>query len=534
MLTMMEGEREIMNNRISKLAISFVLLLSIFVAACGPATPVPVSEGEEELQGPEVTQVGQDSEKPVVIVIPADIQSLDKSLVNLYNDANVSNNIFDRLFQFSPTFEIEPMLATSYTLIDDTTWEFKLREGVTFHDGQPFNAAAVKASVEWAQRPDARIAGVVQNITEVEIVDDHTVRILTELPEATIPQRFAWIDMYPANVASIEAFGENPIGTGPYIFQEWKRGQYVRVQANADYWGETPALGEVYFRFVVEPSTRLAMLSAGEADLITNLNPENVAELEQNPSTRVVHNLGLRKMSLFISHLHEAQSNLTVRQALNYAIDRDSIIDNIFLGFAVKSVGMVQSTIPGHLAEYDVYYDYDPEKAKALLAEAGYPDGFDVTLYTPSGAFPKDKEAAEAIAAQLSEVGMRAQVEVMEWGKFFELVHSMKMDGLAHSRWGNTVGDPSEQYYYNFWSRGVRHYVTDPEVDRMFERAQTIMDSKQRIALFEQLEKHTIEEVVPWVWLYELENIYGVSQRLNWEPKTPEELVDLRGATLSK
>jgi len=458
---------------------------------------------------------------------------MDKSAVNLFNDANVSNNIFDQLVQFDSAFNLKPMLATDFHLVTNTIWEFTLRRGVRFQDGEPFDGEAIRTTVDWAKRPESKISYLVNDIASIEMVTPYVLRIHTTIPDAILPNKFAWIDIVPPKVASLPDFGEHPVGTGPYTLAQWSRGQSITLAANANYWGGSPRVPTVMFRFVTEPSTSLAMLLRGEADLIPNGAPDDGAVLQRNPAVKAISQTGLKKMAVVMSNMYKPFNDLRVRQAMNYAIDRDSIIKNIFLGYATKSLGMTQTTVPGHVSRFDSYYDYNPAKAKALLSAAGYPDGFSVTYYTTSGVFPKDVEAAQAITAQLAKIGVKTQLAPMEWGKFASQLMGMKMEALAQTRWGNSTGDASEQYFYNFCSCGIRHYITDPRVDELFQRAQITMDPTARLALFRQLEQYTVESVAPWIWLYDLRDIYGVSNRLQWRPHTRQETIDLRGTTLS-
>jgi peptide/nickel transport system substrate-binding protein len=472
----------------------------------------------------------------ITIVVPADIRSLDKAVENLFNSAIVGHNIFDRLFQFDENMHLQPMLALSSRTINETTWEFKLRQGVRFQNGEPFNAETVRYTVNRALNfPRSALPYLVRDITNIETPDPYTVRMTSRTPDPILPNKFAWIDMVPPKYAEQQGanFGEGPVGTGPYRLVSWNKGSELVTEANPDYWGGKPAISRVVYRIVTEPSTRTAMLLNGEADLITNVDPDLVERINASPRAKILRGPGLRRMLLVIGQQAEPLGDVRVRQALNYAVDRDSIIRNILRGYARKTMGLVQYVVPGHLTQLDGYYDYNPGKAKELLEAAGVPNGFTVDMYTPVGTFPKDKETAEAIASQYQRIGIRVNLITMEWGKFFAQLNSKQMRGLSYMRYGNSVGDPSEGYFYSFWSKGVRPYVTDARIDEMFEKAQGTVDKQRRLALYRELERHAITQVAPQVFLFELDNLWGLSRRLNWS-QTPEETVNLRGARLSQ
>ena len=518
------------------------LTVALLISGCaGPQAPTASPKPPEPTatpKPPEPTATPKPPEpKEIVVVVPADIKSLDKWAEETFNSMNITGNIFDRLLQFDKDMNIQPMLATSYEVLDDHTWRFHLRRGVTFHNGEPFNAQAVKFTFDRASDPESVLAYYVRNVEETKVIDDYTVDVITTVPDATLHRKVGiWIDI--ASPGAVEELGDrfrdHPVGTGPFKFVEWAKGDHVTVEANKDYWGGAPGVDRVVFKFVTEPSTRMAMLKAGEADLISNVSADQISELIAAPGVKIQKVLGFRKM-LVILPASGPTLDIRVRKALNYAVDKQLIVDTILQGYAEVAAGAVHIKIPGHNPDVKPY-PYDPNEAKRLLAEAGYPEGFEMDLYHTVGTFPKDKETAEAIAGQLSAIGLKVKPVSMEWGAFKETVVSVppgEAPGMAYMRYGNALGDPSELYTWALWSEGNWMEITDPTLDEMIGKTEVTLDQDARIEMFKEMEKYTRDELVPWIFLFDLENVFGLSQRLEWVP-SPYEPIDLRGVSVTQ
>ncbi len=529
-------------KRFLHVAVALCVTAAVLMSGCaGPPAPAASPTPAEATPTPKAAEPTPTPEpaapSEIVVVIPADIKSLDKWAEETFNSMNVTGNIFDRLLQFDKDMNIQPMLATSYEVLDDHTWRFHLRQGVTFHNGEPFNAQAVKFTLDRAADPESVLAYYVRNVKETRVIDDYTVDVITTVPDATLHRKVGiWIDMAPPGAVEElgDRFRDHPVGTGPFKFVEWVKGDHITVEANKDYWGGAPAVDQVVFKFVLEPSTRVAMLKAGEVDLITNIPSDVVAELAATPGLKIEKVLGFRKM-LVIFPASGPTNDVRVRKALNYAVDKQLIVDTILQGNAEVAAGAVHIKIPGHNPEVQPY-PYDPDEAKRLLAEAGYSEGFEMDLYHTVGVFPKDKETAEAIAGQLSAIGLNVNPVAMEWGTFYEGVLNVppgEAPGMAYMRYGNALGDPSELYTWALWSDGNWMQVTDPTLDEMIAKTEVTLDQDARIEMFKEMEVYTQNELVPWIFLFDLENIFGLSERLQWVP-SPYEPIDLRGASVTE
>ncbi len=309
-----------------------------------------------------------------------------------------------------------PELAESWKRIDGNTWEFYLTKDAVFHNGEIFNADAVLFSFERMQSEGFKNNNAIFYETpyqEIKKIDDYTIQIITSEPFDDLcwylGRTFIVAPEYYASISPEEA-AVNPVGTGPFKFVEWVKDDHLAVTANPDYFQGVPEIKNAVIRVIPEASQRLNELITGNADLAINLNVDT-AESANTDISRLVAYQSLRKMHLMPQLNNEILANLKVREALQYAIDRETIIDALLSG----STEPLQSTVnPPNNDPSLVPYTYDPEKSKALLAEAGYPDGFEVTLQTTAGGFGNDKDVAQLLAQDLENVGIKIIFEVIE------------------------------------------------------------------------------------------------------------------------
>jgi peptide/nickel transport system substrate-binding protein len=345
----------------------------------------------------------------VTITQGVDAATLDPLKASITTDTNVQAQLFDTLARRSADgSSLVPQLATSWKQVAPSVWEFKLRRGVTFSNGDPFTSADVKFSVEKILDPAYKSQQVprVDTIARVETPDAYTVRFVTKrptpLPPAITRPIFIadakyWQEHGDAYVA------DHPVGTGPYTLRAWHRDDALELDANPHYWGGTPAIGHVIFKPIPEAATRVSALRTGAADLITNVPYQYATLLEGGTTTRMTSARSVRVLYIAFNTLQPGpQQNRLVRQALNYAIDVPAIIKAVLGGRAYE----LGEPVPPNFFGYDpklAPYKHDPAKAKALLAEAGYPEGkgLSLTLFAPQGRYNGDKEVALAVGGQL-------------------------------------------------------------------------------------------------------------------------------------
>ncbi|MCC6642892.1 MAG: hypothetical protein IT386_17160, partial [Deltaproteobacteria bacterium] len=321
---------------------------------------------------------------------------------------------------------LRPELAESWTLIDDTTWQFKLRHGVTWHDGTPFTADDVVATIDIVLngKPESYYRTRIADATGAEKVDDFTVNIKTKQKSAILPVGLADIYIYQAKQirdGGNEAISAHPVGTGQFKLAGSEEGVSVTLERYDGYWGEKAHLDKVVFRAIPEDATRLAALERGEIDIAYNVPPDDAPRLEGSSDITVVSSPIGQIMNVNFSlnsDVIPADSplrNVKVRQALNYGVDKESIVENLLQGFTKVAPGQVIAADGlGHNPAIEAY-PYDPEKAKQLLAEAGYPDGFEFVLTTAQGRYVKQLEIPQAIAGQLEAVGVKVDLDVRDW-----------------------------------------------------------------------------------------------------------------------
>lgn len=461
----------------------------------------------------------QAPEGRVVVAQGVDIETMDPTFASSTATWNVLHHVFEPLMLRDDNMVLQPMLALSWTAIDELTWEFVLRQGVTFHSGAAFNAQAVKFSIERMFDPEiTTIHRAVRDIPldRVEVVDDYTVRIITLTPTVLMPHFLRTVLMIdPTVYDSKEPVVSVASGTGPYRFEAWVRDSGVELRANLDYWGGAPAIKEVAFRAIPENSTRVAELLTGAVNLIVNVPPDDLPSIT-TARTRSVISQGGRDVFIGLRSDLKPFDDVRVRQAVNYAVDREAINEAILGGYGELYGSVV---MPPNNSPNVEPYPYDPARARELLAEAGYPNGFEITLQSPNGRYLKDVEAAQAVAAYLDQVGIKTRVEVLEWSVFSSAwlsKGSKEMFLLGLGGWFDGQGELTwllDQTSNTGW-------VNEDFVSG-FETLATTFDDSERLALIQSLDELAFEQA-PWLFLWRQPSLYGVTDSLNWEPRRDE------------
>src|SRR5690606_11307777 len=330
--------------------------------------------------------------------------------------------------------ELVPWLAESGEY-EGTVWTIELRQGIKFHSGEELTAEAVKANLDYILDPDnaAGTQTLIPDITDVEVVGPYTLRITTAEPNPDLAAQFTDVLIADPAVfldAGAEALNENPVGTGPYRVENWQRDTELVLTAYEDYWQGRPSIDRVVFRVIPDTQARLSALLNGEVDLVPGVPPEMIAQIENNPDVRIEEVPGRQVIYLGMNLTRTGPlSDKRVRQALNYAVDVDLIIDAVLEGHATRNA----AGLTGINAAYDPSiepYPYDPERARQLLAEAGYADGLTIDFHTPQGRYLKDYEAAQELARQMEAVGITVNLQTHEWGTFLEMARSQTITDL--------------------------------------------------------------------------------------------------------
>lgn len=454
-----------------------------------------------------------------VVAQGVDIETMDPTFASSTATWNVLHHVFEPLMLRDADMVLQPVLALSWEAVDELTWEFNLRPDVTFHSGAPFNAEAVKFSLERMFSDSVTtVHRAVRDIPldSVEIVDDLTVRIHTTAPTVLMPHFLRTVLMIdPTVYGSNEPVNDRASGTGPYRFDSWVRDAGVELRANAEYWDGQAAIAEIAFRPIPENSTRVAELLTGAVDLIVNVPPDDLNAIETD-STHGAISTGGRDVFIGLRSDLAPFDDVRVRQAANLAVDRAAINDAVLGGYGELYGSVV---MPPNNSPNVEPYPYDPERARELLAEAGYPNGVEVTLQTPNGRYLKDVESAQAIAAYLDMVGIRTRVEVLEWSVFsnaWQTKTGTEMFLLGLGGWFDGQGELT-------WLRDATSNTgwINEEFEEGFERLSATFDSDERSELIHDLDELAFNEA-PWLFLWRQPSLYGVADELNWEPRRDE------------
>ena len=456
----------------------------------------------------------------IVIAVTTEPSTLDAQVVNDRAARVVTGNLFESLLFRARNAELSPGLAIDWRIVDETTWEFILRPGVTFHDGSPFNAEAAAYSVNRmvAEDFETQRGSYIRGIAGAEVLDDNTIRVLTDGPNAILPLQIAQVPMVP-NGAGAE-INENPIGTGPYRFVEWNRGQSITSEINPDYWGTAASIPSFTVRVIPDAQTALAALQNGEVHLVLDILPEQVGLVPQFKSVPATE-FSYIAFNTYIPEL----SSPEVRIAMNMAIDKELLAETIYEGFARPN--QAQHMAPGSTGfNPDVGpYPYDPDRARELLAEAGYTDGFEVTLNIPIGRYLRAEESGRLIAQQLRDVGLDVALRLWEWNEYRGAgrVPGTEEDALdLKYGWNSNEWFDAARVASHVTCGGRSSKICDEFVTEQYEIGATVVDQDTRNAAYEAAWAR-LHENPHAIYLLQQDLIYGMSEYLNWDPRLDDE-----------
>ncbi|QDP41228.1 ABC transporter substrate-binding protein [Radiobacillus deserti] len=451
----------------------------------------------------------------------ADSVQLDPAKVTDGESLYVTNQIYDTLVRYKEkNTEVRPALATEWNVSEDgKTWTFKLREDVTFHDGTDFTAEDVVFNFErWATGGEYAYYGYMFGATEdnpagiiekVEATGDYEVTFTLTQPNAPFLYTLAMPPFGIASPEAIEEHGENyfknPVGTGPFVFEEWVKDDSITLSKNPDYYGEKPKVEEVIFRVIPDNGARFMELQSGSIDVMNGLNPQDIEQVESSDDLQIIRrpsmNVSYMAMNMEKGPLKEKK----VRQAINLAIDKKKLI-TLYEGIGKEAKNPLPPSIWGYNDDIEDY-GYDVEEAKRLLAEAGYPDGFQITLdimSNPRPYMPQPKVTAQVIQQMLGEVGIEVEVIENDWD-----THLAKTENGEHEMalmgWIGDNGDPDNFLYVLLdkdnakkGSAGNYAFYKSDELHDILIEAQTTMDKEKRTELYMEAQE-IIHEDAPWV-----------------------------------
>jgi len=438
------------------------------------------------------TPVSRPAGERLVLGLPLEPPNLDPTVgAAAAVDEIVYGNIFEGLTRITANGQAAPALAESWEVSPDgLTWIFHLRRGVRFQDGSPFDASVAKFSLDRITAPNSANAQktLFEPIRLVTVVDPQTLRVSLSRPVAALPSLLGWGDAVMVSPKSAATNATQPVGTGPYRLETWQRGAALTLTRNDAYWGAQPRVGTVVFRFISDPSAALAAMSAGDIDAFPNYPaPENVAQFRRDPRFKVMVGASEGKVILGINNRIAPFNDVRVRRAISYAIDRRALIDGALFGFG--------EPIGSHFARQDAgyvdltgLYPHDPARAKALLAEAGYPNGIDVTLRLPPR--PYARRSGEVLASQLAEAGIRVKIENLEWAQWLDQVFKRHQFDL-------TIVEHVEPMDYDIYGRKDYYFGYDnPAFDALLARLNAAPTEAERLVLLGDIQRKIADDAV--------------------------------------
>ncbi len=459
------------------------------------------------------------------IGLSADATSLDPHYDNFPVNNQIALHIFEALVTQDEHQLLRPALATSWTAIDDRTWEFKLREGVRFHDGSPFTADDVAFSLDRVPRvPNAPspFTHFTREIIEVEVVDPLTIRLRTASAAPLLPRDLSAIRILSRKAASGPApegktteqlnRGEGLVGTGPFRFVSWTRGRQLVLARNEEYWGPKPAWANVTFYPIADATTRLAALDSGDLDFVENPPTQDLLRLRRDERWRIVTVASNRVIYLHLDHRAEPSPGIPdtagknplkdrrVREALSLALDRGALVSQVMAGDAVIAADLLPWPMFG-ARQSAVAIAPDPERARRLLTEAGYPDGFSITLGAPNGRYLNDVRVAEAVAARWTAIGVKTRVEASQPQAFFQNRDAYRYSAYL-AGWSTAAGEASDPLAALVATpdreRGLggtnRGRYSNPAVDALLIEALRTIDDDRRRGLLQDASQIALDD----------------------------------------
>ena len=491
------------------------------IAAAGAAASLP---GLPHAAHAQTTQ-----KRDLNVAQGGDIANLDPHLSTSSNDIRISFNIFDNLTSRRPDGKLLPSLATEWKLQGQTTWVFKLRSGVKFHNGDPLTSADVKFSIDRSLDTNLkgnRVNTVLTTVDRVETPDPGTAVVHTKKPDPLLPARLGFYGgqiipkKYVESVGN-ETFNLKPVGSGPVRFVSWVKDDKLVLEANPDYWGGRVDFDRLTVRALPEMAPRVAALLKGEVDLITQVPPDQGERVKSNPTTTVSGALYGGLYVLAVNSKRPPLDNPLVKQALSLAIDRDAIVKELWRGRGIVPSGMI--------AKGDNHFDaslpplaFNTGEAKARLKKAGY-KGEEIIIETTAGYMAGDKPMAEAVQAMWRDVGVNAKVEVLEYSVRAQRIREKTFKGLWWSDPTSTLRDPDGMMWRLLGPGGPQDYWRHPEFDELGNAARFSVDEKFRADAYKQMTQLFLEHL-PWLPVIQPYEDYGLQKYVEWTPDPLQQL----------
>ncbi len=475
--------------------------------------------------------------KELVIGIGVDADTLNPQEQTTTLFQNMCDLIYDSFYYQDPEGNLHPRLATKYEISEDgLTWTIHLRQGVKFSDGTDLNADAVKLTWDRMMDPKLRVPlrftiGMVQECAKI---DDYTIALKLKYPFAPLAPIHSMSLLSPISPAAIAKYGEdvrqNPVGAGPYVLQEWVKGDRIVMVRNENYWGEKPSVAKIVWKVVPEDATREAMLRAGQIQICYKPLPSNVASLIADPNITVEMPLDTRTIFMGLNCQKGVTTDKNVRLAFNYAVDKKAIVKKILFGTAEPMDGPVSPKVFGHFT-MEHQYDYNPEKAKQLLKEANFDFSKTVQMRTPSGRYLFDKQVSEAVQAYLQAVGVKVELRTYDWPTYvaglLKPIAETELEVFLLG-WGPLILDADMGLYGQFTCevnppKGLGSaFYCNPEYDSIMKASREEQNPEKRLALLKKA-SDIVWADSPWLWLHVEKFVIAYSSKIKGMVVTPTE-----------
>jgi peptide/nickel transport system substrate-binding protein len=481
-------------KKTKSLLLSLILVLVLTIVGCSGST------------GTKTEGTAVSTKDTLIVATNAGPVDLDPHGTNDQNTYDVRFQIYEPLVSIGVEGNIEPCLATEWEWVDNNTINFTLRDGVKFHNGNDLTAEDVVYSIQRASTSPFTSSDLVNVIIdECKALEDGRVQFKLEVPVGALLTRIAKITIIDKETweeTPEEELLEKPIGTGPFKFVKWFEGDRIEFEAFEDYWGGQPAFKYLTLRIIPESAARALEIEAGTVDISTAVQASDVEILEANEDVKIYSSPSYMITYMGFDANVEPYNNVLVRQALSYAIDREAICENVYAGLAVPaSYGRLSPVYRGYTEDGVSYYEYNPEKAKQLLAEAGYPNGFEATLAL-SEAEQDQIDMSEIIQNQLGQVGIKVKIDIIENATFLNMIVDGGFDMflLNSTGSGGDAGEALKSFIATrpTWSNTTRYY--NDYLTALIEKGQQTIDETQKSQIFTEAQQ-IISQECPWIFL---------------------------------
>lgn len=478
------------------------------LVGCAPGTSQNEGEAEDELR----------------IALTSDITTLHPWMTRSIKDLNVLSQVYSALVVRDSSMKLVPGVAESWEQSSPTSWRFTLRDDVTFPNGEALDAAVVKWNIDQIldEATEARVRSSFAGVTEAVVVDDYVVEIVTAEPDTTVPAGLTTFFLLEPKWTETHDPSAETYGTGPYKLASWNKQSSIKLERRADDpWNPEPFFENVEFQIIPEQSSQIASLQTGGVDIITEYGPDQISTLSNIEGLEVGARSTTRSAFLYLDATTEPMNDTRVRQAVNYAIDKEAIVEGLFGGLTEVSAGQIMT--PEYVGFNDKLepYAYDPDKARELLDEAGYGDGLTVTFRYPSGTYLLAEDVVQVIAAQLAEVGIVAEVAAMSGAEYIDMNYARTelpdVGYLTYAWWTLDGADIME----NFMGGGAQQFWYNDEFDSILAQALVAVDEAERARLTAEAAA-IMRDDAGFVFLFPQPLTYAYDADLNWEPRSDD------------